>query len=106
MLGREPRDEGLAPGGDEQGVADAIRGLVPPLERDAEGEAVIETHTVVFDESGEPAFGAVVARGEAGWRTLARTEDAEAMVRLFDPDPIGTPGRVAMRLDGLPEWRF
>lgn len=105
VLGRIPGEGGLASGGDEQGVADALRGLAP-LARDVEGEAAIETFTVVFDAKGQPSFGVVVARGEEGWRTLARTEDAEAIVRLFDPDPIGTAGRVLMRDDGRAEWVF
>lgn len=104
VLGREP---GGARPGRVQAIADAARGLVPELRPDAIGPATVEAHTVVFDRDGTPQFGAVVARGIDGWRTLARTVDAETIARLIDPGPgpVGAAGLVR-QVDSRPVWRF
>ena len=103
-LGREP--EGAGPG-NVQRIAEAARGPVPDLRSDATGPATIEAHTVVFGRDGTPQFGAVVARGIDGWRTLARTEDGDTIARLIDPGPgpVGSAGLVKQG-DGRPVWRF
>lgn len=107
-VGRAPLDRGLRTGGGVQAVADAARGPVPPLVRDAIGTAAVEAHTVVFDRDGAARVGIVVARGGDGWRTLARTEDAETIARLLDPDgqPVGEAGMVLADAQARPEWRF
>ncbi len=102
---------GFAPGspgaGDVRVTADAARGPIPPLAVDAEGDAIVEAHTVLFDRSGMPTMGAIVARGTAGWRTLARSDDAAVIAHLLDPGagPIGQRGTVTT-VDGRPNWRF
>lgn len=103
-LGREP---GGAGAGDVKGVADAARGAVPPLNRTAAGAAEIEAYTVFFDRGGEPTFGAVIARSQ-GWRTLARTEDREAIGRLLDrgSNAVGERGALVLDAQQRPEWRF
>jgi hypothetical protein len=107
-VGREPADGGLAAGGDVQTVADAARGPVPKLIRDATGGATIEAHTVMFDRKGEAQFGAIVARGAEGWRTLARTEDPAAIARLIDRDthPVGATGMITLDAQSRPYWNF
>jgi acetyl-CoA C-acetyltransferase len=107
-VGREPRGAGYAHGGDVGAVADQARGEVPPLVADAEGAATIEAHTVMFDRDGQPRFGAVVARGTGGWRTLARTEDPEAIARLLDRDthPVGAAGRITLDSQSRLQWNF
>ncbi len=107
-VGREPRDGGMSAGGDVQDVADVARGAVPPLLRDATGAATIEAHTVMFDRTGEAQFGAIVARGADGWRTLARTEDSATIARLLDRDihPVGAPGTITLDAQSRPYWTF
>ncbi len=107
-VGRGPREGGLKPGGDVQATADAARGDVPRLVRDAEGVAAIEAHSVVFDRDGSASHGIVVARGEDGWRTLARSEDAGTIARLLDRDaqPVGQAGMVGLDARSRPVWRF
>lgn len=92
---------------DVQAEADAARGPVPALARDATGPATLETFTVVFDRQGAPQFGAVVAGGN-GWRTLARSEDADTIARLLDRElsPVGANGVLALDDAGRPVWRF
>ena len=108
VVGREPRDGGMSAGGDVQDVADVARGAVPPLLRDATGAATIEAHTVMFDRTGEAQFGAIVARGADGWRTLARTEDSATIARLLDRDihPVGAPGTITLDAQSRPYWTF
>lgn len=107
-VGREPSATGFEPDGDVGPVADRARGAVPPLLDNAEGAATIEAHTVMFDRDGQPLFGAIVARGLAGWRTLARTEDPEAIARLIDRDthPVGAAGDISLDAQSRPTWVF
>lgn len=104
VLGRAPE---VTESGSVQAIADAARGPVPELRADAAGPATIEAHTVAFGRDGTPQFGAIVARGIDGWRTLARTDDGDAIARLLDPGagPVGVAG-VVQQVDGRPEWRF
>jgi hypothetical protein len=107
-VGRDPGDGGFAPGGDVQAAADTARGAVPKLARDVEGAAVIEAHSVVFGRDGAASFGIVVARGAGGWRTLARTEDGDAIARLLDAggQPVGQAGRIKLDAQSRPVWQF
>jgi acetyl-CoA C-acetyltransferase len=107
-VGRDPRDGGLAAIDDAQALADAARGVVPPLLRDASGGATIEAHSVVFDRDGTPKFGVVVARGDAGWRTLARSEDSATITRLLDraTQPVGQAGTIVLDAQARPIWSF
>jgi acetyl-CoA C-acetyltransferase len=106
-VGREPSLGDLA-GGDMNAEADAARGEVPKLARDAAGAAVIEAYTVMFDRHGEPTFAAIVARGDDGWRTLARSEDKDVVAQCLDraTTPVGRPGKVALDVQNRPEWSF
>jgi len=107
-VGRDPSAAGFEVGGDVGPVADRARGAVPPLVGDVDGATTVEAHTVLFDRDNQPLFGAVVARGAAGWRTLARTEDPEAIARLIDRDthPVGAAGRVTLDKQSRPQWNF
>ena len=90
-------DPGADP--DVQARADALRGLVPPLDPEATGPARIETYTVGYGPDGRPSGGVVIARTEADARTLARvpSDDPSLVAALTDgrAEPIGTMGRVA-----------
>jgi acetyl-CoA acetyltransferase len=89
-----------------QETADAARGLVPAFSTTAEGDATLETFTVIYDREGAPSHGAVIARvGEA--RVLARVADEAGIARLTDlaASPIGAAGTVHLMGDEL-GWRF
>ncbi|MFT4101182.1 MAG: hypothetical protein QM674_09135 [Burkholderiaceae bacterium] len=93
-----------------QAIADARRGPVPALNAGYEGPAGIETFTILYDRSGQPASAAVIGRNPAGERVLARIEgsDADALARLVDDEawPTGAAGIVSRTADGVPAWRF
>ena len=107
-VGREPAVDGLAAGGDVQSIADATRRSVPRLVRDATGAATIEAHTLIFDRTGTPQFGSIIAQSVDGWRTLARTEDATTITRLLDRDthPVGAVGTITLDAQSRPCWNF
>ena len=93
-----------------QSVADARRGVVPPLAMDHVGPANVETHTVLFRKDGTVQHGVVIARTAAGGRLLAKVDagDGHGVATLTDEDrsPIGRAGLVERGADGLPLWRF
>lgn len=107
-VGREPPVAGFDATGDVGAEADRARGPVPPIVTNAQGAATIEAHTVMFGRDGQPQFGAVVARGAGGWRTLARTEDDADIARLLDRDahPVGANGRINLDSQSRPTWSF
>jgi acetyl-CoA C-acetyltransferase len=93
---------------DFQAEADRARGPIPELEEDYCGPATLETYTVHYERDGRPRLATIVARTPAGARTLAAVdgEDADAIAFLTDGDrePVGTPGEIAPREDGLRRW--
>lgn len=98
------------PATDPQAQADAQRGPVPLVVNQADGAATLETHTVIYDRLGAPAFGAVIARTRDGARTLARlpAADSDGIRRLTDAQThaIGAQGRLVEGSNGLLEWSF
>jgi acetyl-CoA C-acetyltransferase len=81
-----------------QGAADARRGPVPELLERYSGAATVETHTVMFDQSGAVRRGIVIARTPANQRVIAqvRRED-ETSVQLLtrtELSAVGEPGHI------------
>jgi acetyl-CoA C-acetyltransferase len=68
-----------------------------------EGDAVVETYTVVHDRDGEPAFAVLALLTPDGHRTWARTEDGDHMQGLMEAEGcgrkarLGPEGRVELR---------
>ncbi|HEX4106948.1 MAG TPA: acetyl-CoA acetyltransferase [Solirubrobacteraceae bacterium] len=62
---------------------------------DADGEATVETATVVYDREGAPTYGVVFALRDDGRRALGRTEAAEVMAAIERDDFLGSRVRVA-----------
>lgn len=95
-------------GYDRQADADARRGAVPMLDPDYSGTAAIETCTILYDRTGAPRHGVVVARTPAGVRTLARVpaSDAAMLAMLTDGlrEPVGMTGTISRDGDGLGVW--
>lgn len=91
-----------------QSAADARRAPVPEVLAEYEGPARIETFTVIHDRSGAPDKGVVVGLTPGGQRLMAAVDRADtAMIGLLldlDRSPIGSPGRVRARGDGLLQW--
>jgi acetyl-CoA C-acetyltransferase len=81
---------------------------VPAFAVEAEGEAVVETFTVLHDRDGAPHHGVVILRAEDGRRTLGRVPAADAatiaVLKRPGRTPIGTPGRLRRAADGLQDW--
>ncbi len=106
---REPQEDGALADARAQEKADARRGPVPPTDETPDGLATIETFTILHDAQGRPIHGVVIARTQAGARTLARIPAAhpDALALLVNQDryPIGTHGVVRTGADGIPEWR-
>ena len=110
MLTRTPPPPDLLPRDyDFQAEADGRRGSVPALSDEVEGPAPIETYTVVYDRSGAPAYGVVLARPSAGRRVIARVDPSDRTSIGFLTDgarePVGAIGATERR-DGVLFWRW
>ena len=100
LLTKTPQPEGTFPQEfDFQAEADAARGEVPAVVLDYEGPARLETYTILYDRSGAPKQGVIVARIDDTRRTLALVPatDAQAIERLSAAAPglIGAAGQVS-----------
>ncbi|MFZ0269618.1 acetyl-CoA acetyltransferase [Caulobacter sp.] len=93
-----------------QGQADARRGAIPAFVENATGQAVLETHTVLYDRDGAPTHGVAIVRTADGARALARVPaaDADTLAALTNPDafPIGRTGTLHAGGDGVLDWRL
>jgi acetyl-CoA C-acetyltransferase len=110
VISREPVREDAAAQSDVQADADAQRGTTPQFVDAYEGDAVIETYTVLYDREGAPSSCPVVARSAAGQRFLAQVSaddaDAVAMLTSGAQEPVGMRGTAVTDSDGLVRWRF
>lgn len=94
---------------DVQDDAEALRGAVPALELDHQGQASVETFCIVADRDGAPAYGSVIGRTPGGARVFGRvtSDDADTLAGLLvdDRSPVGSAGTVTIGEDGLQRWR-
>jgi acetyl-CoA C-acetyltransferase len=60
-----------------------------------EGDATVETYTVVYDRAGEPVRAFAFARLDDAGRTLAASDDGAVIASFLDDDPLGRRARVA-----------
>ncbi len=94
---------------DRQRQADALRGPVPPVDELYEGAGTVESYTILYDRSGAPIRGVIVARNPAGSRFLAQVppENAAAIAFLSDgrEDPVGSSGTAHRDASGLLAWQ-
>ncbi|MCB4825395.1 acetyl-CoA acetyltransferase [Roseicella aerolata] len=108
LASRPPKQVRLPQDYDVQAEADSRRGPVPSFAEEAEGEATIETFTVLHDRDGAPHHGVVILRLADGRRALGRvlgTEaDTIALLKRPDRTPIGTQGVLRRAADGLQDW--
>ena len=82
---------------------DEAEAKVPAVEiqPEANGEARVETYTMIFDREGRPARGIVIGRLNDGQRFLANTPDDFALnQQIVEKEFIGQPGRVVHK-DGM-----
>ncbi len=110
VLTKTPQPEGTFPHNfDYQSEADAMRGETPAMQLEHSGPANLETYTVLFDRTGKPKQGVVIARVNDTARTIAAVpaEAADTIARLLSGqnDLIGAHGTVD-RQDGRNVWRF
>ena len=93
---------------DRQAVADRIRGPLPDIDEQYEGEAMIETYTVHYERDGSVRSGVIVARTPEGSRTLAHVPPGDVRMISFltsgEDEPVGSAGRIAAAPDGLARW--
>lgn len=69
----------------------------PPFAEQAEGEATVETYTVIFNRDGEPEQGIVIGRLDNGTRSrfFANTPpDRDLMLAITREEFIGRRGKV------------
>lgn len=109
LLSSSPPSSDLASSdGYVQPQADRLRGPVPDLIDDYHGPARLETFTIVYGRSGEPEFGAVIARAGDQRRLMARVvaSDERSLQVLTDlsATPIGRNGAVSRGADNLLNW--
>ena len=70
----------------------------PPFVEKPDGDATIETYTVIFNREGAPEQGIIIGRlnGDSGARFFANAEpDADALVAMTREEFVGHPGRVS-----------
>jgi hypothetical protein len=108
LSSRPPREFRLPQDYSVQAEADARRGLVPAFAEAAEGDAAIETFTVLHDRDGAPHHGVLILRTEDGRRALGRVPGGDAgtiaLLKRADRTPIGTEGLLRRAADGLRDW--
>lgn len=69
----------------------------PPFVAQADGEATVETYTVIFNRDGEPEQGIVIGQldGDSSPRFFANTPpDRELMLAMTREEFVGARGRV------------
>ncbi len=74
-----------------------------PPASDYEGDATIETYTVVHDRDGEPELGILALRTEDEGRTWANVTDRDDMLSLMDEEGCGR--KVTLASGGRAELR-
>jgi len=82
---------------------------VPPVDNEAEGDAVVETYTVEFNRDGSPMRGHVVGRLKtSGNRFIANHADDSTLQQLSSTsrEPIGRSGKVMMGEKGKNLFSF
>ncbi|HEY3653724.1 MAG TPA: acetyl-CoA acetyltransferase [Steroidobacteraceae bacterium] len=108
ILGARPSERPLAAQYGVQQHADRARGPVPPIIREYNGPATLETFTILYDRAGVPAHGVAIARVPAGQRLIARVaaQDGDTLNRLTDPNrsAVGLEGRASTLPDSLLQW--
>ncbi len=92
-----------------QATADPMLGPPVPIDETPDGEATLETFTVLYDPAGRADYAVAVARLDSGARTLARVPASHAaeiaLLKSRTQSPIGQRGRVHTDASGLPQWR-
>jgi len=108
LLSGRPLEATFPQAFDCQRQADRKRGEIPPLDRDYEGLAEIETYTVFYAQDGLPKGGVVVARTPDGARTLGRVvADDGPMLDLLTggaQEPVGRKGLLNRSKEGMAIW--
>lgn len=93
-----------------QAKADAASGDVPPLSSAYGGAAALETFTMMYDRSGQPTHGVILARTLDGNRALASlpAKDADGLAILMSQEryPIGLFGHIVQPDKGAAIWHF
>jgi acetyl-CoA C-acetyltransferase len=110
ILSRTPAPVGTFPQDfDFQAEADVLRGLTPPLALTYLGPGMIESYSAAYERNGSVRFGAIVGRGTAGERFLAKvpSDNAQGIAFLTDGarEPVGSRGEAVAGPDGETMWR-
>lgn len=113
ILGREPQVSASQADAliemKAQAIADPMLGPPVPIDETPDGEGTLETFTVVFDPTGRPDYGAIVARLASGARTLARLPASYAaelsQIMSAGKFPVGLRGHLSTDSAGVPQWR-
>ncbi|MDV6012528.1 hypothetical protein [Haloechinothrix sp. LS1_15] len=73
-----------------QDVQDTVDALpAREIAEDYEGTGTVESYTVTYDRSGEPATGHLSCLLDDGRRALGKTEDPATIAQLLERDPVG-----------------
>ena len=76
--------------------------LAPDTIKNPEGEATIETFTVLFDQSNKPSRGIVIGRDGDNRRFISNTpRDSDMLLSLCDGQAIGRKGKVSSSGKGM-----
>jgi len=93
-----------------QKEADAAREAIPPLTVRYSGPAILETFTMMYERSGQPTHGVIIAKTPEGERSLvtlpAAEKDGLAALMSQDSYPIGRAGFISQPSKGGAIWQF
>ena len=103
-------NEGFDSPSNTQSQADAARNEIPAFIGSYSGPATLESFTMMYDRSGQPTHGVIMARIKTGERTLASlpASDAEGLSVLLNQEryPIGIVGEITAPDKGAAIWHF
>jgi acetyl-CoA C-acetyltransferase len=93
-------------GHDMQGLADTLRGPVPPLRESHSGPAMLETFSATATRDGRIPRATAILRTPDGARTLAHVTDEAALAYLTDGarEPVGSAGVITPDGAGTQLW--
>lgn len=110
ILGARPSERPLGMQYSVQEQADHARAPVPAFITEYDGAATLETFTILYDRTGTPTHGVVIARAPTGERLAAKVsaQDRDTLSVLTAPErsAVGLEGRVSALADTLLQWEL
>ncbi len=108
VVGTQPPKEEISVTYDVQEIVDRERGATSTIEETYEGNATVETYTILRGKDGEAEQAVIFAKTPKGHRTLAKIDRTDPTSLEFIVDlkrnAVGTPGKVSLDSEKAPRW--